>query len=204
MSKEFEFPQIISSRKEPCVIFCKEKKTDPLNENSLSFYHFDIYITGDLDHATNYVDAVQTLRNMEMVDECTIHLNSPGGDLISAIQIIAAMKASKGKIRCNVEGLCLSAATLIFFAAKEVNVEDNSVFLFHTYSANLNMKKSHEINAQVVHDIEWVKELLQKTYTGFLSQSEISSILEGKDIWMHTDEVKKRYNKMRKSAKASK
>ena len=177
---------------ESCLVYKTES-----GENFI----YDIYIVGEIENPANYIDAIHIIRYCTENDIIIIHLNSSGGDLFSALQFSSAIKSSKAKIYCNVEGLCVSAATLIFFASHYVSIEKHSVFLFHTYSANVSHKKSHELSAQLQHDIAWVKSILTDVYNFFLSKAEIDDILNGKDIWMNTDEVNRRYKKLKRTGK---
>lgn len=186
---DFERLTTLKREVEPCFIY--------KNENGENFV-YDIYMIGDIENPANYIDAIQIIRYANPGDSIMIHLNSNGGDLFSALQICSAIKSSRAEVYCNVEGMCASAATLIFFAAHEINIEEHSIFLFHTYSTNIGFKKSHELSAQVVHDLAWVKSILTKTYTPFLSKEEIASVLEGKDLWMNPAEVIRRYAKIKR------
>jgi len=179
------------ANKSPCTIYRKRSQGKNFFTEDI-----DIYITGEIEHPSLYTEVFHTLRTASEKLNITIHVNSTGGDLLTTLQMCAAMKASKANIHCNIEGLCLSAATLIFFAADTRSVDDFSFFLFHTYSSSLPLRKSHELSAQIAHDTVWVKSLLEKSYIPYLSKEEINDILAGKDLWMDKTEITKRINRV--------
>jgi hypothetical protein len=48
---------------------------------------------------------------------------------------------------------------------------------------------------QLQHERKWSENLLRKIYKDFLTEKEITSLLENKDIWMDGSEVIKRLKK---------
>jgi hypothetical protein len=48
---------------------------------------------------------------------------------------------------------------------------------------------------QILHEKTWSESLFRDSYRNFLTEKEIKSMLDGKDIWMYKDEVEKRLNK---------
>ena len=46
-----------------------------------------------------------------------------------------------------------------------------------------------------MHEKDWSEKLLRDVYSDFLTEKEITSILDNKDIWMDGDEVIKRLKK---------
>ena len=45
---------------------------------------------------------------------------------------------------------------------------------------------------QLTYERSWSEKLLKEVYADFLNEKEIESILNGKDLWMSSDEVTKR------------
>jgi len=52
--------------------------------------------------------------------------------------------------------------------------------------------------AQVSFEKKLVDKMMKKVYSGFLSEDEITDILEGKDLWLDGDEVVTRLKAMKK------
>src|SRR5690348_11522650 len=61
------------------------------------------------------------LRSMEGAD-VTVSINSPGGDLFEGLAIYNMLREHKGKVTVKVLGLAASAASIIAFAADDLQV----------------------------------------------------------------------------------
>tara|TARA_B100001105_G_C22168878_1_gene347662 strand:+ start:32 stop:634 length:603 start_codon:yes stop_codon:yes gene_type:complete len=164
---------------------------------------FDFYISGDIREAKEYQDWNQMMRNSTENDAVIIHINSNGGDIFTAIQLMKAMSESPSTVIASVEGMCMSAATLIFLCADVCEVSEHSHFMFHTYSSG-NWGKGNEQLASVIADDKWARHLFNSVYKGFLDAKEIKEMIDGKDFWMDPTEVKRRLEKRNKVAKKSK
>lgn len=149
------------------------------------------YLSGEIKSPSEYVPWFETIRNAGETDVVVLHINSYGGDLFTAIQFMRAMAETKANVVASVEGACMSAATVIFLSAKHFEISKHSMFMFHNYSSG-SFGKGGEMYDNIVHEREWSKKLWKDVYTGFLTETEINSILQNKDIWMSGEEVSKR------------
>lgn len=149
------------------------------------------YISGEIKAPSEYVGWFETIRNAGESDVVVLHINSYGGDLFTAIQFMRAMVETKANIVASVEGACMSAATIIFLCAKNWEISKHSMFMFHNYSSG-SFGKGGEMYDNIVHEREWSQKLWKDVYSGFLTETEITSILHNKDIWMSGEEVSKR------------
>lgn len=162
---------------------------------------FDLYLHDEISEPDNYLDWFNLLRTCTQNDTVYIHINSYGGYVATAIQLMKAIKESEAIVITSVEGMCLSAATMIFLCADICEVTDHSQFMIHTYSGSV-FGKGSEMLAQVMHDGEWVRGLSEDVYKDFLSQKEIDQMLDGKDFWFGSEEVIKRLQNRVKKQKA--
>jgi ATP-dependent protease ClpP protease subunit len=121
-------------------------------------------------------------------DIIKIFINSYGGDIYSAIQFMSVLQDTNATVVCSVEGMCMSAATLVFLSADMFEVTPHSMFMFHNYSGGT-IGKGGEMIDQIRHERKWSERLLREVYKDFLSEIEITSILDNRDIWMDGEEV---------------
>ena len=175
----------------------KPRKSEHIEESSKQSFttrlsnNYDYYINNEIGDASDYSDWFHQIRNANEQDTITIHINSPGGDLFTTIQFLMALSESQAHIIASVEGMCMSAATLIFLMCDEFRISPYSMFMFHNYSG-MTHGKGGEMFDTLVHERKWSENLFTKLYTNFMTQSEIKSLLDNKDIWMDTEEVIKR------------
>jgi ATP-dependent protease ClpP protease subunit len=148
----------------------------------------DYYLSGYLNKPEEYVEWFDHIRNAAPTDIIVLHINCFGGDLYTAIQFIRVMNECEGTIVASIEGACMSAATMIFLQADEVEISKHSAFMFHNYSGGT-IGKGGEMIDQLTYERSWSENLLQDVYADFLTQKEIESMLNGKDLWMNSDEV---------------
>ena len=154
-----------------------------------SYLHsFYLYSIGE---AEQYTDWLDTIRNCNENDIVKIHINSPGGDLLTTIQLVRALQETLATVICSVEGQCMSAATLVFLQADIVEISEHSMFMFHNYSGGT-IGKGGEMYDNIVYERKWSERLFRDIYRDFLTEFEISSMLDNKDIWMDGEEVTER------------
>ncbi len=175
----------------------KKKSSQSFAKTLGTLYEF--YLTGEIGDATKYTEWFNQIRHADKTDLIKLYINSPGGDMFTAIQFIRAMRESSAKVMASVEGACMSAATIIFLMSDDFEVTPHSMFMFHNYSS-ASFGKGGEMKDQIKHEMAWSEKLLREIYKDFLTDAEIKSILENKDIWMDSEEVVKRLNKRKKLA----
>ncbi len=152
---------------------------------------YTIYLVGEITDADDYINCYEAIRNAGEDDVVKIHINSHGGDLFTTIQFIRAIAESPAKIIASAEGCCMSAATMIFLCADMYEISEHCLFMFHNYSGGV-VGKGGEMYDQLINERKWSEKIVQKVYSGFLTDGEMKSILENKDIWMDGEEVMKR------------
>jgi ATP-dependent protease ClpP protease subunit len=129
-----------------------------------------------------------------------IHLNTPGGRLDTGVQIINAMQSSSAHIIVGIEANCHSLGTLIFLAADEFIVHDNCLMMIHNFSGGT-FGKGNEQQSQLEAQIKWFNQLARNLYVPFLTEDEFGKIIKGEDLWLQSEEIRGRLEKMVKSLK---
>jgi len=155
---------------------------------------YEYYISGLITGPEDYIHIFDQIRHARDDDDIKIYINSFGGDMSTAIQFMRVLSETNATVTCSIEGMCASAATLIFLNAHYFEITPHSSFMIHNYSGGT-WGKGGEQYAQVTHERKWSETLFKEVYGDFLSTKEIDEILEGKDLWMHVEEVAERMNK---------
>lgn len=148
----------------------------------------ELYLSGSIGTPEYYIDWMDTIRNASPSDEIIIHINSTGGVLDTALQMLHCMRETQAYTTTSVEGSCMSAATMIFLAGKTLQVSPHSLFMFHNYSGGT-VGKGGEMYDNIVFEREWSTRFLSDIYKDFLYPEEIKAMLDNKDFWMHREEV---------------
>ena len=158
---------------------------------------YEFYLSGEIDSADNYVSWFDVIRNARQQDTIKIYINSPGGDLYTALQFLRVMGECEGHLITSVEGACMSAATMIFLSGHEYQVTPHSLFMFHNYSGGV-FGKGGEQYDQIQYERAWSEKFMNEVYKDFLTTDEIQSMLNNKDIWMTSEQVLGRIEKVMK------
>jgi hypothetical protein len=103
----------------------------------------------------------------------------------------------------SIEGICASAATMIMLCGNSFEISDHSMFMIHNYSGGT-FGKGGEMLDQLQHERKWSEKLLREVYKDFLTDTEITSVLDNRDIWMDGDEVIKRLKARQEKVDAEK
>lgn len=154
-----------------------------------------VYISKEIGPPSEYIDLINRLRNAQPQDLFYIHLNTPGGYVDTGVQIINAMRDCPARIITVLDGTVCSMGSLIFLAANEYMVHDNCRLMFHNYSGGMYGKGNEQV-AQLESTVEWFSQMFADTCYPFLSEDEINSVLFGHDIWLNSEETRKRLQKV--------
>lgn len=153
------------------------------------------YLSQHIGDPSDYTDLLHDLRSAQPQDIIYLHLNTIGGRLDAGVQIINAMKDSEARIVAVLDSKAFSLGTMIFLAADEFQIHDNCQFMIHNYSGGITGKGNEQYD-ELQATISWFNKLAKKYYIPFLTAQELDRVLEGKDMWMDSDEVKSRLKAM--------
>lgn len=160
-----------------------------------------IYIDDEIEEPSKYRDETQVLLNASPDDDITIVINSGGGRVDTALQLVEAMQYSPAKITAVVTGDCMSAATLLALTAQQVIVLDSASFMCHQahygYADGASRLKDF-----VSYNHARLDKLIDKFYTGFLTKKEIDELKGGKEFWFDAEEARVRFSNRIKHLKA--
>ena len=162
---------------------------------SASQIHF--YISEGIGEPKEYVDMIHRINVATPADVIYIHLNTPGGQLDTGVQIINAMQNSQAKIVTVLESMAHSLGTLLFLAGDEMVVNDNCMMMFHNFNGGM-FGKGNELTSQLDATVKWFNTLAKKIYIPFMSEDEFNRISRGEDLWMQSQEIRKRLDRMMK------
>ena len=131
----------------------------------------------------------QDIENLGDVENITLHINSPGGSVFSAVAIANTLKNHKAKVTANIDGLAASAATIITSACDTVRMPKNALFMIHNpitfaYGNNQEMQKTVEMLDKIKNSI--IETYLSKTKADKKTLSELMD----NETWMDAETAK--------------
>jgi ATP-dependent Clp endopeptidase proteolytic subunit ClpP len=122
------------------------------------------------------------------VNEITVRINSPGGDVFQGIAIYNVLKQHKAKKKVYIDGLAASIASVIMLAGDEVIIGEGALVMVHlpwTWAAGNRNDLENSINRLM--DVEEQMVSIYTKKTG-LSRAEIKALLE-KETWMDSEQA---------------
>lgn len=156
-------------------------------------HHF--YLSKPIGEPADYIEMIHRIKRAGPNDVVYIYLNTPGGFTSTGVQIISAMRTSQAHIVTVLEGEVASLGTLIFLSGDEFVVHDHCLFMIHNFSGGT-YGKGHEQVAQIEGTVKWFEKLAKQTYLPFLTEEELDRVTRGEDMWMDSDEVRRRLTRM--------
>lgn len=158
-----------------------------------NIHHF--YISSVIEEPHHYVELINKIQTAGADDIIYLHLNTDGGYMSAGIQIINAMISSSAHVISSLEGEVSSLGTMLFLAADEFLVHENSLLMFHNYSGGV-WGKGHEQVAALESATKWTEDFMKRIYVPFMSEEEVSRLIKGEDIYMHPPEILQRLQNM--------
>ena len=156
------------------------------------------YISGPILEAHYYTELFYTLRTAAETDIVYLHLNTSGGDFDTGLQIINNMQASSANVVTVLEARAYSMGAFIFLSGDEYIVHDNCQLLFHIYSGSFD-GRGNEQQAEVHAVSSWFEKFMTRTCQPFLTLAEIKDVMKGSDVWMDSDEIRQRMERLRRA-----
>lgn len=156
------------------------------------------YISGNILESHYYTELFYTLRTAIETDLIYLHLNTSGGDFDTGLQIINNMQASSANVITVLEARAYSMGAFIFLGGDEFIVHDNCQLLFHIYSGSF-AGRGNEQQAEVLAVSNWFEKFMTRTCQPFLTSAEIKDVLKGSDVWMDSDEIRRRMERIRRA-----
>jgi|TARA_R110000796_G_scaffold103257_11_gene212483 ATP-dependent protease ClpP protease subunit len=149
-----------------------------------------IYLSGAIGMPEEYIEELQALREATENDTINIYINSGGGSVATALQIVNNIISCKATVVGCIEAECHSAASYIFLACDTWIVNPNSLMMIHNYSGG-HFGKGNDLVQGVQETHKWILSIMRDIYIPFLSENELLSV-ETKDMYLTSEEISNR------------
>ncbi len=146
----------------------------------------DWYGDGSMISAKDFSDQLGKLD--ASVNEITVRINSPGGDVFDGIAIYNRLLQHKAKVTVYIDGLCASIASIIALAGDEIYIGEGALYMIHlpwTFAMGNRMELDNTVNRLL--DVEEQLISIYKKKTG-MERSELKAMLEA-ETWFDADQA---------------
>jgi len=162
-----------------------------INSTPLTSNRYDVFIDTDIGSPAAYRDLNFLLNTASEDDHFNLYINSPGGQLNTALMIIESLKVTEASTTAIIQGECHSAASMITMYCQEVHVLDSAHMLLHTATYGT-VGNTSNVKAHTEFTTRQVEKLITDTYSGFLSPEEIEKVKLGVELWFDAEEIRER------------
>ena len=142
-------------------------------------------------------EVIHVLMTATPEDIIVFHINSDGGQLYSLIALQNAIKASQAQIHMNLMGVAASAGGALFLTdgVSSYSIGDNTCLMIHNMICGTGYDDTHKVVTRAEHNRKVNDRFVKDTYLNFLTESEIQSVLDGKEIYLEDFEIRERLQK---------
>lgn len=148
-----------------------------------------------------YRNVFNALLDANEDDTVIFMFNSPGGMLSGLLTLLEGVKMTEATTMAVLIGECSSAASILALHCDSIFVSESATMLAHDISYGTGGKGS-DVLSHVQHVSKTSEKLLRKTYEHFLSAKEIDEMLNGRQIFLDSDEIKQRLEQKEKALEA--
>ena len=159
-------------------------------------HHFVVRLHNQIGPPSEYASLLNLFDNVTENDHVILDINSPGGVMDSAILIRRAIRSCAAPVTARIGITTASAATVIALACDNFEVDDLSTFHIHTASLGLGFGKVNDLHAAAEHNIRLIDKFVRQAYEHFLSEDELLSVLNGKEMYMDSENLYERLNRL--------
>ena len=156
-----------------------------------SGYTFHFFIHGEIGCSSGYIDLLDALYNGTEADTIYIHINTGGGYLDTAVELIQAISTTPAHVITCADGMVASAGSLLFFSGHAFVVGKFCEVMLHDGSSGP-MGKFNENLKSAVSSSKRLEYLYHEVYEPFFTKKEVAKVLKGEDLYLHAEEVEER------------
>lgn len=146
----------------------------------------DYWGDGSMISAKQFSDELKNLP--KTVNELSLRINSPGGDVFDGIAIYNRIKQLDAKVTVYIDGLAASIASIIALAGDEINIGEGALYMVHlpwTFAYGNRMELDNTVSRLM--DVEEQMVSIYAKKSG-LDRNEIKALLEA-ETWMDADQA---------------
>ena len=129
-------------------------------------------------------------------DIINFNINSNGGDFYSLVALRNAIRQTEAQVYMNLLGMCASAGSALFLEnADGYKIHEDSCMMIHSMQCGTGYTDANTIATRAEHNKKINERFVRNTYKDFLTEDEIESVLNSKEIYLEDFEIRQRLQK---------
>ena len=160
-------------------------------ERQIVLTQLTVPIDEDISSPKYYRHVCDRISQLGKHDEVKFMINSCGGNMDGLCSILDALADTEAESYAFLQGECHSAASILALHCDNISVSPYSTMMVHYVSFG-SQGQGAQVRDRVQHILDFSEKLFRDTYEGFLTEDEINDAIEGKEIWLMSDEIGRR------------
>lgn len=153
---------------------------------------YTIRITRPITEIDDFEEEIMALEEATENDVVLVQLSSPGGSLETCDFLCRRIQECKAPVFVEIGLTCASAASAICLQADDWKILDSSTMMVHACSYSPGWGKEVDVFSSATYTNRVNREWVERTYKGFLTEQELQSVLDGKDLYFFADDLRER------------
>jgi ATP-dependent protease ClpP protease subunit len=141
--------------------------------------------------ASHYRLVCNKIEELSEDDVVEFQINSSGGDLNGLVALLHSIRTTEAQTIAVISGDAYSAASLLALACDAVSVGSLANMLCHSASFGTR-GKSADVRGHVTHIANYAESIFRDCYEHFLTEDEITDVLEGKELYLDYEQINER------------
>ena len=178
--------------------FLNQPKMVSIETITQSFNVIRIYLTDDgVNGTSSHLDQLEAILDATQNDVIEVYcLGCGGGSADSIIMLLNALAQSPAHTVTILEGHNASAASMPMMVTDEVRIGMYSSVMFHNVAGGVIGNMTNTAEAAKFYEQNYNR-FFADLYNGFFSEDELSSIRQGREIYLDAENIQERLDKRR-------
>lgn len=156
---------------------------------------YKIRLARPITEIDDFEEEIMALEEANPNDMVFFQISSPGGSLETCDFLCRRMVECQAPIVVEIGMTCASAASALMLQADDWIIDDSSTAMIHACSYSPGWGKEFDVRMSVSYTERLNREWIERTYSGFLTETEMQQVLDGKDLYFFADDLRERLPK---------
>ena len=164
------------------------QKPSQVITNTVQGTEYNLYLHGEIGHPDDFLEHFAVFKSATSNDCIRLWVNSLGGSISTGTEYIQHMRECAAPIIAIIGVDCASMASAITLEADEIEVNEMSTMLAHSFSYGVGGVESHVYN-HASFNKRLNERFIRNTYSQFLSSEQLNDVLRGVDVLLTSEEI---------------
>ena len=138
-----------------------------------------------------YSRLTNRIEQLTEADLLELYIDTDGGDAEGMLALVDAIENTPAEVVAVLTGRVYSAGSVIALHCPQIQVGPYARMMIHAGRGGL-FGKDNEVEANFEFNKKFYKKLFYDTYKHFLTDQEIEEVLNGRDIWLDSEQILER------------